>query len=60
MNRVLIVGGTGFLGFHFAKYCLKKKFKVFCLSRKKPNKKRFLRKVNYIFLDISSKNQVKQ
>ncbi len=60
MNKVLIVGGTGFLGFHFAKYCLKKKFKVFCLSRKKPKKKKFLKNVKYLYLDISKKNQVKR
>ena len=28
MNRVLITGGTGFIGFHLAKYYLKKKYKV--------------------------------
>ena len=25
-KKIIIVGGTGFLGFHLAKLCLKKKF----------------------------------
>ena len=39
MEKILIVGGTGFLGFHLAKYYSKKKsFKTISLSRKKPKK----------------------
>ena len=57
MNKILIVGGTGFLGFHFARFCLKKNFKVISLSRNKPKKIRKLKNVNYEFADISNKNQ---
>ena len=52
-KKILIIGGTGFLGFHFAKYCLKKKIDVTSFSRKKPKKNRYLKKVNYLYGDIS-------
>ena len=39
MKRILVVGGTGFLGFHISKLALKKKFKVLSISLKKPKKK---------------------
>ncbi len=58
MKKILIIGGTGFLGFHYARFCLKKKYKVFSLSRNKPKKIRHLKNVNYFFADISKKKQV--
>ena len=58
MKKILIVGGTGFLGFHYARFCLKKKYKVFSLSRNKPKKIRHLKNVNYFFADISKKNNL--
>ena len=58
MSTILIVGGTGFLGYHYAKYCLKRNFKVLSLSRKKPKKIRYLKKVRYHFVDISNKVQM--
>lgn len=57
-KKILIVGGTGFLGFHFAKLSLKKKWIVHSISSKKPKKKRFLKKVKYIICDISKKKQI--
>jgi len=54
-NKIIIVGGTGFIGFHLAKFFLKKKWKVVSISRKKPPKIRFLKKVHYINFDISKK-----
>lgn len=59
MNKILILGGTGFLGFHFAKYCLKKKFIVLSLSRNKPKKNKIHNKVKYIYADIT-KNKILQ
>ena len=48
-NNILVVGGTGFIGYHLLKY-LKKKDKLFSISKNKPSKKRKVRDVNYIFL----------
>ena len=58
MKKVLIVGGTGFLGFHFAKYCLSQNFEVISVSRKKPKKIRYLKKIKYIYENISNKKKV--
>lgn len=57
-KKILIVGGTGFIGYHLAKKCIKKKFKVTSLSYGKPKKKRFLKKVRYLFCDISKKKNL--
>ena len=59
-KRILIVGGTGFIGFHLAKKCLKKKFLVTSLSFGKPKKERYLKKVKYVQCDISNKNYLKR
>ncbi len=56
-NNILVVGGTGFIGYHLLK-SLRKKNKVFSLSKNKPKKIRKLKSVNYIFCDISKKNKL--
>lgn len=59
-NKVLIIGGTGFIGYHLAKFLIKKKFKVFSLSTTKPKKKRKINKVNYIIDNIIKLRNIKQ
>ena len=59
-KRILIIGGTGFIGFHLAKKCLKKNFLVTSLSFGKPKKERYLKKVKYVQCDISNKNNLKR
>ena len=54
--KILITGGTGFIGYHLAKKCLKLNWKVDSISTKLPSIRRKLKKVNYILLDISKKN----
>ena len=54
-KKILIVGGTGFIGYHLAKICLKKKFLVTSLSFRKVKNERYLKKVKYIKCDISIK-----
>ncbi len=60
MSKILIVGGTGFLGFHYAKYCLKNRFKVYSLSRNKAKKIRYLKNVKYYYADISNNVQIRK
>lgn len=59
MKKIIIIGGTGFLGFHLARYCLKKNFKVISFSRNRPKKNRYLKKVLYLLGDIGKKNKFK-
>ena len=59
-NNILIVGGTGFIGYHLAKKSLKKGWKVTSISTKRPKQLRYLKKVKYIFCDITKKNSLKK
>jgi len=54
-KKILIIGGTGFLGYHLAKKCLLKNWEVTSISTNKPKKVRFLPKVKYLILDITDK-----
>jgi nucleoside-diphosphate-sugar epimerase len=55
-KKILIFGGTGFIGYHLAKEALRRGFQVSSLSKHNPVKKRYLKKVKYITADISNKN----
>ncbi len=57
-NKILIAGGTGFIGYHLAKKCLQLNWSVDSISSSFPNKKKKLNKVNYLRLDISKKNNL--
>jgi len=59
-KNILIVGGTGFIGYHLAKRSLKKGWSVTSISTKSPKKKRYLSKVKYILCDISKKKSLKR
>ena len=60
IKKVLIIGGTGFIGFHVAKYCKKKNFIVHIISRKKPKINRRLKNVKYFKADLSNKKELKK
>lgn len=57
MKTILIVGGTGFIGYHLVKRC-KKKFNVISISTKRPKKERFIKGIKYFYIDISKKKQL--
>jgi nucleoside-diphosphate-sugar epimerase len=57
-NRILITGGTGFIGYHLAKKCIKLSWSVDSVSTKSPPKKRKLKKVQYLKFDISKKENL--
>ncbi len=59
-KKILILGGTGFIGYHLAKESLRKGFEVTSVSKNKPIKERYIKKVNYIILDISNEYSVKK
>ena len=51
-KKILIVGGTGFIGFHLCNFFLKKRYKVFSISLNSPKKNRKLKKVKYYCCNI--------
>lgn len=57
-RNILIIGGTGFIGYHFAKELLKKKFSITSISLNLPKKIRFLKKVKYLKCDITKKKSL--
>ncbi len=57
-KKILITGGTGFIGYHLAKKCLSLNWSVTSLSTNKPLKKRRLNKVKYKICDISKKKEL--
>ena len=59
-DNILIVGGTGFIGYHLAKKCLKKGWQVVSISTKKVINSRKLSKVEYILCDITKKKLLKK
>ena len=59
-NNILIVGGTGFIGYYLAKKSLKKGWQVTSISLKPPKKIRYLPKVKYIICDITKKKLLKR
>ena len=59
-KKILITGGTGFIGYHLAKKCLKLNWSVTSLSTKNPTKIRKLKKIKYLILDISKKSDLKK
>jgi len=59
-DNILIVGGTGFIGYHLAKKCLKKGWQVVSISTKKAINSRKLSKVEYILCDITKKKLLKK
>ena len=59
-KKILVVGGTGFIGYHLSKYCLKKGWKVTSFSKNKPKDIRKLKAVNYIEGDLFYKKDLKK
>ena len=59
-KKVLVVGGTGFIGYHLLKLCLLKKMDVTCIYYKKNNKKNYFKNVTYLKCDVSKKEKLKK
>jgi dTDP-glucose 4,6-dehydratase len=59
-KKILIIGGTGFIGYHLAKKSLKKGWLVTSISSNQPKQKRYLPKVKYIFCDIAEKKKLEK
>jgi nucleoside-diphosphate-sugar epimerase len=58
-ENLIIIGGTGFIGFNLIKkFTKKKKFNILSLSSSKPSKHRKLRGVKYLICDIFKKKKL--
>ena len=59
-KKILIVGGTGFIGYHLAKKTSNLGWKVTSLSTSRPKKIRYIPRVKYIICDITKKISLKK
>ena len=59
-KKILISGGTGFIGYHLAKKCLSLGWSVTSISRKKPKNYRKLKNINYKICDVSNIKELKK
>lgn len=55
MDKILVVGGTGFIGSHLVDNLLKNKYEVASISFKK---RKFNNKANFFFIDLSKKIKI--
>ena len=60
IKKILIVGGTGFIGYHLAKRCIKEGWDVHSISTRRPRALRFISKVKYIKCDITKKKKLEK
>ena len=54
-KKILVVGGTGFIGFNLLKKLISQKYDLSSISTKLPSKQKKIKGVKYIRLDISKK-----
>jgi len=59
-KKILIAGGTGFIGYHLAKFCLKKKWDITCFSKNEPKRIRKLNKIKYLKGDLYNKEDFRK
>ena len=57
-TKILVTGGTGFIGYHLVKKCIKIGWQVTSISKKHPTKKKFVKGVNYKFIDLKKTKEV--
>ena len=60
LPHLLIIGGTGFIGYHVALYAKKKGWKVSSISLNKPKKNRYVSGVKYLLIDITNLKKLKK
>ncbi len=60
MKKILVLGGTGFIGSNVCKKAVKMNFIVHSISKKKPKSINRLKKVKYLIADLTKKNSLKK
>lgn len=59
-KNVLVIGGTGFIGYHLCSKLKKEGYQVVSLSRKRPPKKRRVKQVKYFYCDFTNFLELKK
>ena len=59
-KKILVSGGTGFIGYHIVKKCIALKWSVAILSSRKPNKLRYIKNVEYIRCNVTKKKDIQK
>ena len=54
MTKILIIGGTGFIGYHIIKEAKKRKWDITSISKNKPLIKRLQKKIKYKFVNTTN------
>lgn len=57
-DKILIIGGTGFIGLHLIKRCMKATRFVTCLSLAGGNNKKLVKGIEYLKADVTDKTQL--
>ena len=60
MKHILVIGGTGFIGYNFIKKAVSKNYKITSLSLNPPRIERHIRRVKYIQADMSNFKELKK
>ena len=58
-KKILIIGGTGFIGFHLINLLKKKKYEIVSVSKNRLTKKR-VQNIKYIFCKLQNKKELKK
>ena len=59
-KTILVIGGTGFIGFHLLKKTKRLNWESYSISRNRPKPKRHVKGVKYLFMNINNKIQIKK
>ncbi len=59
-NKILITGGTGFIGYHLSKKCVSLGWSVTSLSSKYPKFTKKIKGVKYLKIDVTNQNKIRK
>ena len=57
-KTILVIGGTGFIGFHLLKKTKRLNWESYSISRNRPKPKRHVKGVKYLFMNINTANSL--